>query len=51
LSYFNWQNIAVGLLFIGAMAYLYKTIRKSSQGHACEGGACKCAPDKPQQAK
>ena len=42
----NWQYFVVGALFAAALAYLVKTIRKSSKGDACAGGACKCEPGK-----
>ncbi|OYU97235.1 MAG: hypothetical protein CFE21_02790 [Bacteroidetes bacterium B1(2017)] len=42
----NWQEIIVGVLFAAAVFYVYKSMRKSSQGKACESGACKCEPSK-----
>jgi hypothetical protein len=41
----DWQYIIVGILFASAIYFIYKSIRKSSQGHSCAGG-CKCEPGK-----
>lgn len=40
---FNWQWIVVFLLLAGAIYYLIRTIRKSSQGDSC-GSSCDCEP-------
>jgi hypothetical protein len=40
------QYIAVGLIFIAAIYFIYKSLRKSAKGHACEGSNCNCSPEK-----
>ncbi|MDP1725858.1 MAG: FeoB-associated Cys-rich membrane protein [Bacteroidota bacterium] len=36
---FDWQYIVVGVLFVGAIFYVYKSIKRNSKG---EAGCAKC---------
>jgi len=37
------QGIIIGLLFIGAVIYLFRSLRKQANGDGC-GADCKCEP-------
>jgi len=43
---FDIQSLLLGVILVAAVIYLFRTLRRNSQGHACEGSACKCEPTK-----
>lgn len=49
---FNWQWLAVALIFVGAIIYLIRTFRNKNAAPGCGGGSCGCVPgEKPGHAQ